>query len=42
MAFGVLLVILIYVLVNVAFVRVVGIEKMAGDPFVAAGASPVR
>jgi len=38
MAFGVLLVILIYVLVNVAFVRVVGIERMAGDPFVAATA----
>ncbi len=41
MAFGVLLVILIYVLVNVAFVRVVGIEKMAGDPFVAATAGKV-
>lgn len=41
MAFGVLLVILIYLLVNVAFVRVVGIEKMAGDPFVAATAGKV-
>ncbi len=41
MAFGVLLVILIYVLVNVAFVRVVGIERMAGDPFVAATAGKV-
>lgn len=41
MAVGVLLVILIYVLVNVAFVRVVGIEKMAGDPFVAATAGKV-
>jgi len=41
MAFGVLLVILIYVLVNVAFVRVVGISAMAGDPFVAATAGKV-
>jgi APA family basic amino acid/polyamine antiporter len=38
MVFGVLLVILIYVLVNVAFVRVLGIGRMAGDPFVAASA----
>jgi APA family basic amino acid/polyamine antiporter len=35
---GVILVILIYVLVNVAFVRVLGIGGMAGDPFVAASA----
>jgi APA family basic amino acid/polyamine antiporter len=41
MAFGVVLVLLIYVLVNVAFVRVVGIEVMAGDPFVAATAGKV-
>ncbi|MGN6391374.1 MAG: APC family permease, partial [Gemmatimonadales bacterium] len=38
MVFGVLAVILIYVLVNVAFVRVLGIHGMAGDPFVAASA----
>jgi APA family basic amino acid/polyamine antiporter len=38
MILGVLLVMLIYVLVNVAFVRVLGIERMAGDPFVAATA----
>ena len=38
MVIGVLLVIAIYVLVNVAFVRVLGIERMAGDPFVAASA----
>jgi APA family basic amino acid/polyamine antiporter len=38
MILGVLLVILIYVLVNVAFVRVLGIGRMAGDPFVAASA----
>jgi APA family basic amino acid/polyamine antiporter len=38
MVVGVLLVILIYVLVNVAFVRVVGVAGMAGDPFVAASA----
>jgi APA family basic amino acid/polyamine antiporter len=38
MVLGVLLVMLIYVLVNVAFVRVLGIERMAGDPFVAATA----
>jgi APA family basic amino acid/polyamine antiporter len=36
MVLGVLLVILIYVLVNVAFLRVLGIHRMAGDPFVAA------
>jgi amino acid transporter len=38
MVLGVLLVILIYVLVNIAFVRVLGISRMAGDPFVAASA----
>jgi APA family basic amino acid/polyamine antiporter len=38
MVLGVLLVILIYVLVNVAFVRVLGVTRMAGDPFVAASA----
>jgi APA family basic amino acid/polyamine antiporter len=38
MVLGVLLVILIYVLVNVAFLRVLGINRMAGDPFVAASA----
>ena len=38
MVFGVLLVIAIYVLVNVAFVRVLGVHRMAGDPFVAASA----
>ncbi len=38
MALGVLLVILIYVLVNLALVRVLGIDRMAGDPFVAATA----
>jgi APA family basic amino acid/polyamine antiporter len=38
MVLGVLLVILIYVLVNLAFVRVLGIGRMAGDPFVAATA----
>ena len=38
MVFGVLLVILIYVGVNAAFVRVLGIGGMAGDPFVAASA----
>jgi basic amino acid/polyamine antiporter, APA family len=38
MVFGVLLVIVIYVLVNVAFVRVLGMSRMAGDPFVAATA----
>ena len=38
MVLGELLVILIYVLVNVAFVRVLGVGRMAGDPFVAATA----
>ncbi len=38
MILGVLLVILIYVLVNLALVRVLGIGRMAGDPFVAASA----
>lgn len=38
MIVGVLLVMLIYILVNVAFVRVLGIHRMAGDPFVAASA----
>jgi basic amino acid/polyamine antiporter, APA family len=38
MILGVVLVILIYVLVNLAFVRVLGIDRMAGDPFVAATA----
>ncbi len=38
MALGVVLVIAIYVLVNVGMVRVLGIERMAGDPFVAATA----
>ena len=38
MVMGVLLVITIYVLVNVAFVRVLGMGRMAGDPFVAASA----
>ncbi|MEO6076705.1 MAG: APC family permease [Dokdonella sp.] len=33
---GVLLVMVIYLSLNVAFLRVVGIEAMAGDPFVAA------
>ena len=32
---GVLLVMLIYIALNIAFLRVVGIEAMAGDPFVA-------
>ena len=41
MVLGVLLVILIYVLVNVAFLRVLGINRMAGDPFVAASAGKV-
>ena len=41
MVLGVLLVILIYVLVNVAFLRVLGIHRMAGDPFVAATAGKV-
>jgi amino acid transporter len=38
MIIGVLMVIAIYVLLNLAFVRVLGIERMAGDPFVAASA----
>jgi basic amino acid/polyamine antiporter, APA family len=38
MVLGEVLVILIYVLVNVAFVRVLGVSRMAGDPFVAATA----
>ena len=33
---GVILVLLIYLALNVAFLRVVGIDAMAGDPFVAA------
>jgi APA family basic amino acid/polyamine antiporter len=41
MVVGVLLVILIYLLVNVAFLRVLGIGGMAGDPFVAATAGQV-
>jgi APA family basic amino acid/polyamine antiporter len=35
---GVLLVILIYTLLNLGFVRVLGVGRMAGDPFVAASA----
>jgi len=38
MILGVLLVIAIYLLLNLAFVRVLGIGRMAGDPFVAASA----
>jgi APA family basic amino acid/polyamine antiporter len=38
MAMGVLLVISIYVLVSLGLVRVLGIDRMAGDPFVAATA----
>jgi APA family basic amino acid/polyamine antiporter len=38
MVLGVLLVMLIYVLLNVAFLRVLGIGRMAGEPFVAAAA----
>jgi APA family basic amino acid/polyamine antiporter len=38
MILGVLLVIAIYLLLNIAFVRILGIERMAGDPFVAASA----
>jgi basic amino acid/polyamine antiporter, APA family len=41
MVLGVLMVMLIYVLVNVAFLRVLGIDRMAGDPFVAASAGKV-
>ena len=36
---GVILVMVIYLTLNVAFLRVVGIEAMAGDPFVAASAA---
>lgn len=36
---GVILVLLIYLTLNLAFLRVVGIEAMAGDPFVAATAA---
>lgn len=36
---GVILVLLIYLALNLAFLRVVGIEAMAGDPFVAATAA---
>jgi APA family basic amino acid/polyamine antiporter len=39
MVLGVLLVIVIYLLVNIAFIRVLGIGRMAGDPFVAASAT---
>ena len=39
MVLGVLLVIAIYLLVNIAFIRVLGIGRMAGDPFVAASAT---
>jgi basic amino acid/polyamine antiporter, APA family len=39
MVLGVLSVILIYLLVNAAFLRVLGIARMSGDPFVAASAS---
>ena len=38
MVIGVLLVMLIYVLLNVAFLRVLGLGRMAGEPFVAAAA----
>jgi APA family basic amino acid/polyamine antiporter len=38
MVLGVLVVLLIYVLVNLGLVRVLGIDRMAGDPFVAATA----
>jgi basic amino acid/polyamine antiporter, APA family len=38
MVLGVLAVILIYTLVNLGLVRVLGIDRMAGDPFVAATA----
>lgn len=36
---GVLLVLVIYLVLNVAFLRVIPIEQMAGDPFVAATAA---
>jgi basic amino acid/polyamine antiporter, APA family len=39
MVLGVLVVILIYVFTNLAFVRVLGTSRMAGDPFVAATAA---
>ncbi len=39
MVTGVLLVLLIYLLLNLAFLRVVPIDEMAGDPFVAATAA---
>lgn len=35
MVSGVLLVLAIYILINVTFLRVLGVERMAGDPFVA-------
>jgi len=38
MVVGVLVVIVIYVLLNLAFLRVLGVGAMAGDPFVAASA----
>jgi basic amino acid/polyamine antiporter, APA family len=38
MVLGVIVVMLIYILVNVAFLRVLGIGRMAGEPFVAAAA----
>ena len=38
---GVLVVIAIYLLFNVAMLRVVGVDRMAGDPFVAATAGTV-
>jgi basic amino acid/polyamine antiporter, APA family len=41
MAGGVLLVIVIYLLLNLALVRVLGVHVMAGDPFVAATAGKV-
>jgi basic amino acid/polyamine antiporter, APA family len=41
MVFGVLLVILIYVMTNVGLVRILGVGRMAGDPFAAATAGKV-
>jgi APA family basic amino acid/polyamine antiporter len=41
MIVGVLVVLAIYLLYNLAMVRVLGVEAMAGDPFVAATASSV-
>jgi APA family basic amino acid/polyamine antiporter len=38
MTLGVLLVILIYLLLNAGLIRVLGMDRMAGDPFVAAAA----